>query len=136
MVRRLATGKSLSEAQQDLASIGAALARAFHPGPVMEWLAVPEKAADDPDPKMCGNHPSYGLYVRRAAEIDLRGLTLEAPSNEPRPGIVADDVAGLRFDSVRTSLWLNDVQGGSVVESGPAVRITGPRSTVSPTVRR
>ena len=35
---------------------------------------------------MFGDLPSYGLYVRHAADIDLRGVTLEAPADEQRAG--------------------------------------------------
>ena len=90
--------------------------------------AVSEKPAEYPDPTMFGALPAYGLYMRHAREVELRGAVLEGPEDERRPGIVADDVERLRLDSVRASLWLNDVRDGSVVESGPEIRVSGPRT--------
>lgn len=91
--------------------------------------SVPEKIADYPDPTMFGPLPAAGLYIRHAADLEIRNCHFQAANEEQRAGVVADNAEQLRFTAVRSRLWLNDVRGGSVVDSGPEIRITGPRST-------
>jgi parallel beta-helix repeat protein len=62
---------------------------------------VPEMAADYPEPMLFGMLPSWGLYVRHAARIQLRDVTLRLLNADARPAIVLDDVAGADIAGVR-----------------------------------
>ena len=79
---------------------------------------VPEMVRDYPEPMLFGPLPSWGIYIRHAARIQLSDITLRLLGPEARPAVEFDDVAaadvtGLRLpDRHSTSDWvLKDVTG-------------------------
>ncbi len=62
---------------------------------------VPEMIGDYPEPMLFGTLPSWGLYVRHAAAIQVRDLTLRLLHDDRRPAIVLDDVSAADFSGVR-----------------------------------
>jgi parallel beta-helix repeat protein len=62
---------------------------------------VPEMEADYPEPLLFGMLPAWGLYVRHAAAIQVRDLTLGVQGADQRPAIEVDDVQGADFVGVR-----------------------------------
>jgi hypothetical protein len=107
------------------------------------WLAggldVPEREAAYPKVTMYGRLPAFGLYLRHARDVALRNVELTVEKSDPRPALVADDVAGLNLagftgrpgNDSGPIVWLNDVRGGlvqgNVVPQGAGVflRVTG-----------
>ena len=47
---------------------------------------------------MFGTMPSYGLFVRHAARLEVDHVTLSFVSPEQRPAVVMQDVASADFD--------------------------------------
>lgn len=102
-------------------------------------LDVPERHADYPKATMYGALPAFGLYVRHARDLLLRNVELAVDGADPRPALLADDVAGLQLaglsggagNDAGPMLWLNDVRGavvqGSTAPEGVGVflRVTG-----------
>ena len=62
---------------------------------------VPEMADDYPEPFLFGPSPSWGLYVRHAAGLVARGLTLHLLKADARPAVHLDDVTASELDGVR-----------------------------------
>lgn len=63
---------------------------------------VPEMVRDYPEPMLFGPLPAWGLYVRHAARLQLRDVTLQLAGADARPAVELDDVqepdlAGLRL---------------------------------------
>jgi polygalacturonase len=55
--------------------------------------AVPEQEAAYPEIRMFGPKlPAYGLYVRHARKLDLRGVTLKTAEVDARPAVASVDV--------------------------------------------
>jgi len=102
-------------------------------------LDVPERAADYPKVSMYGPLPALGLYVRHARDVMLRNIELAVEGPDPRPSLVADDVAGLHLAGLTGPsangrgpvVWLNDIRGGLVhgnvvpEDTGVFLRVTG-----------
>jgi polygalacturonase len=63
--------------------------------------AVPEMPAAYPEPMLFGTLPAWGLYVRHAARIQLRDLTLHLLGAEQRPAIGLDDVQAADLAGIR-----------------------------------
>ena len=59
---------------------------------------VPENADGYPECTMFGPLPAYGLYVRHAAGVDVRGLHLDFEKDDTRPALACDDVRDLAID--------------------------------------
>ena len=57
--------------------------------------AVPEMIRDYPEPMLFGPLPAWGLYVRHAADLRLRDITLRLINPDARPAVVLDDVTGV-----------------------------------------
>jgi hypothetical protein len=75
---------------------------------------------------MFGSLPACGLWVRHAAGLNIRDLTLHAPPDETRPGLVVDDAHEVTLSGLhgsKTSAWWNNVQA-SAFDAGP-VRVSG-----------
>ncbi len=74
-------------------------------GGTMEQAArvVPEMPKAYPDPHEFGTIPSWGLFIRHAKNVQVRGVELSTMSPDQRPAIVLDDVVGARFSEVRLS---------------------------------
>lgn len=62
---------------------------------------VPEMADGYPEPMLFGTLPSWGIYVRHAARIQLRDIVLRLIHADARPAIVLDDVAGADLAGIR-----------------------------------
>jgi len=56
-----------------------------------------------PESSMFGNLPAYGLYIRHAKNVNLRGIDFELASPDSRPAIVCDDVEGGNIRNIYTS---------------------------------
>jgi hypothetical protein len=67
-----------------------------------EWVdrEIPEEVAEYPEARMFGRLPAYGLYVRHARGIRLRDVEVVSTVRDPRPLLVADDVADLVVSAV------------------------------------
>jgi polygalacturonase len=102
-------------------------------------LDVPEREAHYPEVTMYGALPAFGLYLRHARDVTLRNVELSVEQTDPRPAVVADDVAGLHLTGITGRsgnttgpvLWLNDIRGGLVQGNlapegvGVFLRVTG-----------
>jgi polygalacturonase len=62
---------------------------------------VPEMEKGYPEPDAFGVLPSWGIFVRHAANLHVRGLELVTVAPDARPAVVLDDVAGARFLAVQ-----------------------------------
>jgi len=62
---------------------------------------VPELEADYPEPDRFGVLPAWGLFVRHAASLHIRGVDLRLLSPDGRPAAVLDDVNGARFSDLQ-----------------------------------
>src|SRR5215831_3312045 len=89
---------------------------------------IPEKREAYPDPTMFGPLPAYGLWVRHAADLAIRDLTLRAPSGEQRPALVVEDARDITLTGLRGSpaSWWNNVHA-STIDAGP-IRVSGSRT--------
>jgi polygalacturonase len=72
---------------------------------------VPELPRDYPEPNLFGVLPAWGVYIRHAARIQLRDVTLLALNADARPAIELDDVAtadvaGLRLPGRNADDWV------------------------------
>lgn len=109
-----------------------------------EWTDrdIPEETAQYPEARMFGRLPAYGLYIRHALGIRVSGTEIRTTVPDPRPLLVADDVAGLRVDTLdgtapgpdTAMLDLRDTQDASVSGSRAPhgtdtyLRVSGARS--------
>ena len=59
---------------------------------------VPELPSAYPEPSMFGVTPAFGLYARHVRGLTLHNLNLSTKIADQRPGIVLDDVEGLRCE--------------------------------------
>ncbi len=82
---------------------------------------VPEYEKSYPDPYNFGTMPSWGIFARHVAGLQVRDVDLRLMSAEARPAVVLDDVVGGRLDNVQLATepdrkeWsLRDVRGVSV----------------------
>jgi polygalacturonase len=62
---------------------------------------IPEEIAAYPEPKMFGETPAHGFYVRHAQRIELRQILVEPVAPERRPLVWMDDVHDIQCDEVR-----------------------------------
>jgi hypothetical protein len=77
---------------------------------------VPEHEKSYPEPYVFGVMPSWGIFARHVANLQLRGLELRVNSPDQRPAVRLQDAVGVRALDVQLSgataqpLWsLNDV---------------------------
>jgi len=68
--------------------------------PLDKITMVPENPANYPDFSMFGELPSWGLYVRHAAGIKMKNVTMKYIENDFRPAFVFDDVKGIDMTDV------------------------------------
>ncbi len=62
---------------------------------------VPEMANDYPEPGSFGVLPSWGLFARHVAGLQVRGVELRTLSPDARPAVTLDDVVGVRCSDVQ-----------------------------------
>lgn len=79
----------------------------FLGGGTLEQAArvVPEMPKAYPDPHEFGTIPSWGMFIRHATNVQVRGVELRTLSADQRPAILLDDVAGARFSDLRVNTW-------------------------------
>jgi len=97
---------------------------------------VPELASAYPDPDVFGVMPSWGLFARHAANVQVRGVELRTVAADARPAIHLEDIAGARFRDVVlvtpggqpawtvrgvTGLSVRDTSGRADGETPPAI---------------
>jgi polygalacturonase len=58
---------------------------------------VPELEQAYPEPSNFGVLPSWGLFARHVANLQVRGVELRALTADARPAVMLDDVHGARF---------------------------------------
>lgn len=100
-------------------------------------LSVPDLPALYPSVAMFGTLPAAGLYAHHVQSLNLAGVSLRQPSEDPRPGLLIDDGHSVSLDNVdllgcrNPVLWMNDVHGGDIAFppgsplSSSNVRLTG-----------
>lgn len=88
---------------------------------------VTENIAGYPEFTMFGEIPSYGIYVRHAANIVLKNLTIALLANDFRPALIFDDVKSvdisglsLPVSTVFPAIILNNVGNSSLKNIQPA----------------
>lgn len=91
---------------------------------------VPEREAAYPKGDMFGELPSFGFYVRHAADVRLRNLSVTCERPDARPALIADDVAHLDVDGLAAPgpIWLKDTAGTSIRGHAGRVRVSGIRT--------
>jgi len=62
---------------------------------------VPEMVGDYPEPLLFGPLPSWGVYVRHAARIQLNDISLGLAGRDERPAVELDDVAAAELSGFR-----------------------------------
>jgi polygalacturonase len=81
---------------------------------------VPENEDGYPDPRMFGEIPAYGFFIRHVKGIEMSNVELKLEQEDPRPAFILEDVEEARFLNVkipaeagRTAFRLKDVHGFS-----------------------
>jgi len=75
--------------------------------------SVPELTGTRPERKPLGRTlPSYGLFARHVRNLKLTNMTLQTREKDLRPGIVCDDVEGLKVSNVGLS---GDPDAGALI---------------------
>lgn len=83
--------------------------------------AVPEHERSYPEPYVFGIMPSWGLFGRHVARLQLRGVDLRLMSADRRPAVTLDDVVGARLFDVQLA-------GGSTGAAWSLVNVSGVRT--------
>jgi len=65
--------------------------------------AVPEEIAGYPEPKMFGETPAHGFYIRHAEQVELRHVLIDPVAPDQRPMIWMEDLHGAWFEDVRST---------------------------------
>ena len=63
-------------------------------------VEVPELEDGYPDPRMFGQIPAYGFFIRHARGIELNNVTVGFEEDDFRPAFILDDVKGAEFNNV------------------------------------
>jgi polygalacturonase len=77
----------------------------------------PELDTGYPEPYKLGTTPAYGVYARHVRDLELANIRLSFASEDLRPAIVCEDVAGLELDNFKAS-----VAGGATAARLVAVK--------------
>src|ERR1022692_4571721 len=64
---------------------------------------VPEMERDYPEPGSFGVTPSWGLYARHAKDLVVSRVELRTKTEDLRPSVVLEDVAGVEFEHVKAA---------------------------------
>lgn len=88
---------------------------------------VPEREAAYPKGDMFGELPAFGFYIRHAADVRLRNVSISFERPDARPALIADDAAQLELDGLDAPgpIWLHNTAGASVRDCAGRVRISG-----------
>lgn len=65
---------------------------------------VPELERAYPDPYDFGLIPAWGMFIRHAANVQIRGMELRTLSADQRPAVILDDVIGARFTEMQLTM--------------------------------
>lgn len=68
---------------------------------------VKEAESSYPEPKVWGNLPSYGLFIRHVNSISLTNIMLRSINLDPRIAVIADDVLDLEIKNLNTREYPN-----------------------------
>ncbi len=81
-------------------------------------VEVPELETDYPDPRMFGQIPAYGFFIRHARGIELNNVDVAFENEDLRPAFILDDVKNVEFNNVEAekvpgvpTFVLKDVEG-------------------------
>jgi hypothetical protein len=61
---------------------------------------VPELEDGYPDPRMFGEIPAYGFFIRNVKGIELNNVDVGFITDDFRPAFILDDVKGAEFNNV------------------------------------
>jgi polygalacturonase len=93
---------------------------------------VPEMPQGYPEPMLFGSLPSWGVYIRHAARVQLRDIVLRLLHADPRPAIHLEDVrnadvSGIRLpDDRRNAPWVTaGISGLRVRDCDGQANLTG-----------
>ncbi len=64
-------------------------------------VEVPELETEYPDPRMFGEIPAYGFFIRHATGIEMSNVEVSFVNEDLRPAFVLDDVKGAEFFYVK-----------------------------------
>ena len=86
--------------------------------PEQAQAVVPENEDGYPDPRMFGEIPAYGFFIRHVDGIEMINVEMKLEREDPRPAFILEDVKEARFLNVsipeaagRTAFRLQDVHG-------------------------
>jgi polygalacturonase len=66
-------------------------------------VEVPEMEDGYPDPRLFGDIPVYGFFIRHAKKIELNNVEIRAINEDFRPAIILDDVQNIAFNNLKSS---------------------------------
>jgi polygalacturonase len=102
--------------------------RVRHPGNrELREGEIPEQIAAYPEPKMFGETPAHGFYLRHAAQVELRHVLIDPALPDKRPLVWMDDVHGALLEDVRSTqpsfhiggIGTSNIRGDGMVANGP-----------------
>ncbi|HEU4391687.1 MAG TPA: right-handed parallel beta-helix repeat-containing protein, partial [Blastocatellia bacterium] len=64
-------------------------------------LEPPEKEKDYPEPRMFGDMPAYGFFVRHVRGLELRNVEVGVIKDDPRPAFLFQDVKRVDLQHIR-----------------------------------
>ncbi len=64
-------------------------------------VEVPELETEYPDPRMFGEIPAYGFFIRHVKGIELNNVEVSFINEDFRPAFILDDVKGANFINVK-----------------------------------
>lgn len=93
-------------------------------------IVPPEDADKYPEPRMFGDMPSQGFYIRHVKNIELSDIEISAMTPDERPAFVLQDVEGADFFHIKTptgpapivlhnssdlmAMWVRGVKDGKI----------------------
>ena len=87
-------------------------------------VVPPEKEDGYPEPRMFGEIPAYGFFIRHVKGLEMDGVDVRYLKDDMRPPFLLQDVSGAEFNNVKgehadgvPALVLKDVQGLQVHNS-------------------
>ena len=69
---------------------------------VQSEFVVPELEEGYPDPRMYGDIPAYGFFIRHAKNISLNNIEVKYVLNDGRPAFIFDDVSKVKLTEIET----------------------------------
>jgi polygalacturonase len=97
-------------------------------------IVPPEDENNYPEPRMFGDMPAQGLYLRHVKNVNLSDIEIAAMSDDARPAIILQNVSGADLFHIKTppgapvlelhdsedvrALWVRGVKDGPVSTTG------------------